>query len=95
MKYKIESIAFNVSGEQIENQTLSIDADTKKVKFSSYFERHDETSQFESIDEAFHALLEFLNVPNKYFYEELTGCIFSLYGMNEIYKTGYTIKGVK
>lgn len=95
MTYKIESIAFNVLGNQIENQTLSLDADNKKTKFSSYFQRHDETLYFETMEEAFHALLEFLNVPNKYFYEENSGAIFRLHDMNEIYKTGYLIKGVK
>lgn len=95
MKYKIESTAYNVLGEHIENQTLSLDADSKKTKFSSYFERLDETIYFENMEDAFHALLDFLNAPNKYFYEEETGSIFRVNGINEIYKTGYTIKGVK
>ena len=95
MKYKIESTDYNVLNKQIENRTLSLDADSKKTKFSSYFERHDENLEFDSMDDAFHALLDFLNVPNKYFYEEETGSIFRVNGINEIYKTDYTIKGVK
>lgn len=93
-KYIVKANATNVLGDQIEDQTLAIDADTKKLCLSSYFQRHNEVLEFDNMDDAFHELLEYLNVPNKYFYEEETGYIYRLTSINEIYRTGYRISEV-
>jgi hypothetical protein len=96
MKYIVKKMAFNVLNEQLPDVILSKD-ENNKIDFASYFESFKYPIEFDSQDQAFSALSEFLNLYEfeKYFFDHETGDIFKQIGANEIYKTGFKIRESK
>lgn len=92
-KYIITRQAFNVLGDQLPDQTLSVN-DKGDTCWASCFERFKFPVEFIKMDDAFSYLMNFLNVNEKYFYDDI-GNVYRLISDTEIYKQGFKIEDIK
>lgn len=94
MQYYITFDCVNILNDKLPAQVLATCADTKKVVLSSYFQRYNETIYYETMDDAFRSCVEFIDIIDKFYYEEETGAIFKVINNIEIYKTSFKIRGL-
>lgn len=94
MKYIIKQSAYNVLNEKLPDVVMSMSPD-RKIKFASYFETHFSPIEFDSVEQAFENLVDRLNEPEKYFFDEWTGKVFRLISDNQIAEQGFKIEASK
>lgn len=100
--YVIRNSAYNVLGDKLQDEYFSESQDNKFRRFASYFERSFDVLEYETKDQAFEALVEFLNKTyshtpeRKYYLFDVSECERKYYVCfirdNEVIKTSIYLK---